>query len=373
MTDSLMIQDVDIQLKNIFDTFERVNSGKINGVGPWSMLYKESFLWDKFRIHSPRWMSYVYERSVLCPEIHTILQIIRPALEEAIEISAPPLIQEKLYELSRLALQLRIFDKTQDRENYIRIAASLKCSPPTLRYYIEAIDAHAKFADYLLYGSPSPRTLERILNLVIDISNCPKSGVKHLEKFQSICLDYTQPDNKEALEIIRRDEGQAVEFKACYQSSNTKRQYDKKSLSKQRITSVIAFLNTNDGNLFIGVDDDMSIHGIEDELKQYHSGSEDKFVMQLTSLFRDSIYTCTIDNPEPKAIAKPKNLITIRLVLINGHTVAWVQVKQSKEHLFYYLESKSNYQFFVRTGRNKEKIKPENIESYLALKNGISV
>ncbi|MEM5506857.1 ATP-binding protein [Shewanella frigidimarina] len=373
MTNSLMVRDVDTQLKNIYDTFKRVNSGNINGIGPWSMLYKETFLWDKFRVFESHWMSYVYDRSVTFPEIHSILQIIRPTLEQALDISAPPLIQEKMYELSRLALEIRLYGKTEDRDKYVRMAAPLKCFPPTLRYYIEAVEAHAKFADYLLYGSPSPRTLERILILVIGISNCPKGGVKYLENFQSLCLDYTQPDNKEALEIIRRDEGQHVEFKACYQSSNTKRQYDKKNLSQQRITSVVAFLNSNDGNLFIGVDDDMTIHGIEDELMQYHSDSEDKFVMQLTSLFRDSIYTRTTDNLELKALAKPKELITISLVSINGHTVAWVQVKQSREHLFFYRESKSNYQFFIRTGRNKEKIKPEDIERYLALQDGISV
>ena len=92
-----MVRDVDTQLKNIYDTFERVNSGNINGIGPWSMLYKETFLWDKFRVFESHWMSYVYDRSVTFPEIHSILQIIRPTLEQALDISAPPLIQEKMY------------------------------------------------------------------------------------------------------------------------------------------------------------------------------------------------------------------------------------------------------------------------------------
>ena len=241
MTDALMIRDVDTQLQNICDTFDRVNSGKINGVGPWSTLYKESFLWDKLRIHSPYWWSYVYERAPLFPEIHSILQIIRPTLEQPLEVAAPSLIQAKLYELSKLAFQIRLNGRIEDREKYIRTAASLKCFPPTLRYYIEAVEAHAKFSDYLLYATPLPNELKKALNLVEDISNCPKGGVRYLEKFQELNLDYVPPVHKDALEIIRSDEGQHVEFKSCYLSSNTMRRYDKNNLNEQRITSVVAF------------------------------------------------------------------------------------------------------------------------------------
>ncbi|BBL87440.1 hypothetical protein VroAM7_00930 [Vibrio rotiferianus] len=370
MTDALMIQDVDTQLRNICDTFDRASRGK-NGVGPWSTLYKESFLWDKFRIHSPYWMSYVYERAQLFPEIHAILKIIQPTLEQPLEVAAPPLIQTKLYELSRLAFQIRLNGKIEDREKYIRTAASLKCFPPTLRYYIEAVEAHARFADYLLYANPSPKELEKALSLVADISNCPRGGVRYLEKFQEINLDYAQPAHKEALEIIRSDEGQHVEFKSCYLSSNTIRHYDKANLNEQRITSVVAFLNSNGGNLFIGVDDDMSIHGIEDELEKYHSCSEDKFIMQLTSLFRDKISTRTIDNDHSKAISKPNDLLSIKLVVINGHTVAWVKVKSSREHLFFFREKKNKEHFYVRSGRNKQKVKPEDIEYFLTLKGAV--
>ena len=53
MTDALMIRDVDAQLQNICDTFDRVDDGKNRGVGPWSTLYKESFLWEnsEFTLH----------------------------------------------------------------------------------------------------------------------------------------------------------------------------------------------------------------------------------------------------------------------------------------------------------------------------------
>ncbi|CAH1569187.1 AlbA family DNA-binding domain-containing protein [Vibrio rotiferianus] len=370
MTDSLMIRDVDTQLRNICATFDRANRGN-NGVGPWSTLYKESFLWNKFRVHSPYWMSYIYERAKLFPEIHALLEIIKPTLGQPLEVAAPPLIQTKLYELSRLAFQIKLNGKIEDREQYTRIAASLKCYPPTLRYYIEAVEAHAKFADYLQYASPSPKEIEKTLNLVNGISNCPRDGVRYLEKFQKLDLSYTQPVHKEALEIIRSDEGQHVEFKSCYLSSNTMRHYEKNNLNEQRITSVVAFLNSNGGNLFIGVDDDMSIHGIEDELEKYHNCSEDKFVMQLTSLFRDKIFIRTIDDNHSKALSKPNNLLSISLVVINGHTVAWVRVKPTKGHLFFFRERKNKEHFYIRSGRNKQKIKPEDIEYFLNLKGAV--
>lgn len=371
MTDALMIRDVDTLLQSICDTFDKVNSGKINGVGCWSTLYKESFLWSKLRIHPPYWRSYAYERASFFPEVYSILQIIRPTLEQPLDVAAPPLIQTKLYELSRLAFQIRLNGRVEDREKYIRTAASLKCAPPALRYYIEAVEAHAKFADYLLYANPLPKKPEIALNLVEGISNCPKDGIRYLERFQNLNLEYTQPEHKNALEIIRGNEGQLVEFKSCYLSSNTMRNYDRNNLNKQRITSVVAFLNSNGGNLFIGVDDDMSIHGIEEELEQYHNCSEDKFVMQLNSLFRDKISVRTINDSQSKIISKPNDLLSIILVSINGHTVAWVKVKPSRGHLFLFREKTNKEHLYIRSGRNKQKVKPEDIEYFLTLKGAI--
>lgn len=371
MTDALMIRDVDTQLQKICDTFERVNNGKINGVGPWSTLYKESFLWDKLRVHSPYWWSYVYERSPLFPEVNSILQLIRPTLEQPLEVAAPPLIQEKLYELSNLAFQIRLNGRVEEREKYIRTAASLKCLPPTLRYYIEAVEAHAKFSDYLLYAPQLPNEIEKALKLIERISSCPKGGVRYLEKFQDLSLGYTPPEHKDALELIRSDEGQHVEFKSCYLSSNTIRRYDQNNLNEQRITSVVAFLNSNGGNLFIGVDDDMSIHGIEEELEQYHNSSEDKFMIQLTSLFRDKISMRTANDDQSKTISKPSELVSTTLVPLNGHTVAWVKVRPSKEFLFFYREKKDREHFYIRSGRNKQKVKPDEIEYYLALQRAV--
>lgn len=368
MTDSLMVRDVDIQLKSIHDCFEENKRGKISGIKPWSTLYKESFLWNKFRIHNSHWMYHIYERSVSFPEIHSILQIIRSSLEQPLAVSAPPLIQEGLYKLARLALQIRLYGKEEDREVYARMATSLVCTPPTLRYYIEAVEAHAKFANYLLYGNPQNKKLENILHIVSDISSCPVGGVRHLEKFQSLDLSYVQPAHKEALELIRQDEGQHVEFKSCFLSSNPKRCYNKNKLDEQRITSIVAFLNSNGGNLFLGVDDDMSIHGIEEELEIYHNGSEDQFVRRLTALIRDKISVCTRDSSNSQPISKPNELTSIKSIFIYGHTVIWIKVAKSQRHLFFFRDEKGNQHFYVRTDRNKQKITSENIKKYNELR-----
>ncbi len=223
----------------------------------------------------------------------------------------------------------------------------------------------------MLYATPLPNEVEKVLKLIEGISSCPKGGIRYLEKFQHLNLDYTPPLHKDALEIIRSDEGQHVEFKSCYLSSNTIRRYDKNNMDKQRITSVVAFLNSNGGNLFIGVDDDLSIHGIEEELEHYHNSSEDKFVMQLTSLFRDKISMRAINDDQSKTISKPSELLSTTLVPIYGHTVAWVKIKPSKDYLFFYQEKVGREHFYIRSGRNKQRVKPDDIEYYLALQRAV--
>lgn len=367
MKDSQMTKDVDTQLKSIHDAFEKGSCG----YDSWSLLYKESFLWNKLRVHSTYWIHYIYDRSVNFPEIHAILRIIRPTLEQPLTISAPPLIQESLYNLSKLALQIKLYERNEDRDNYIRMAASLKCFPPTLRYYIEAIDAHAKFADYLLYSGQPLKKLNKVLQVITNISNCPIGGVRHLEKFQKIDLHYTQPANKIALELIRSDEGQNVEFKSCFLLSKGERHYDKKKLDEQRLISIVAFLNSHGGNLFIGVDNNMSIHGIKDEIEEYNDGSEDKFVRQLTSLIRDRISMRTVDDNSSQAISKPQELISIALVSIDGHTVVWVKAKSSSDYHFFYKNNSRNEDYYVRTGKNKQKINQDDMKGYYLLRKSI--
>lgn len=93
--------------------------------------------------------------------------------------------------------------------------------------------------------------------------------------------------------------------------------------------------------------------------------------MQLTSLFRDKISIRAINDDQSKTISKPSELLSTTLVPINGHTVAWVEIRPSKDYLFFYQEKVGREHFYIRSGRNKQKVKPDDIEYYLALQKAV--
>ncbi|WP_232697016.1 AlbA family DNA-binding domain-containing protein [Brevibacillus daliensis] len=66
------------------------------------------------------------------------------------------------------------------------------------------------------------------------------------------------------------------------------------------IKSIVAFANSNNGNLFLGISDDCSIIGVNEELEHY--GDQDKYLLAITQYIHDK--TTPILNPFPKITLK---------------------------------------------------------------------
>ena len=115
---------------------------------------------------------------------------------------------------------------------------------------------------------------------------------------------------------------------------------------------IAAFLNTEGGDLLLGVADDGSIVGIEcDQL-----GTDDKFMRHLAQVVRngmgDRAGTC-ID---------PKTQI------VQGKTVCVVSCQRSPEPVFLKwkgIEATPEGDFLVRSGPGTVKLAPESAEEYI--------
>ncbi|ARU61210.1 hypothetical protein CBW65_09305 [Tumebacillus avium] len=100
---------------------------------------------------------------------------------------------------------------------------------------------------------------------------------------------------------VAREENQEIEFKLDFQNSKEK-----------ILKSVVAFANSNNGNLYLGISDDKRIVGINHEIARY--GSEDRYLLAVTSLLHARIYPLLSPFPE------------VRILTANGRKIVHLYV-----------------------------------------------
>ena len=123
------------------------------------------------------------------------------------------------------------------------------------------------------------------------------------------------------------------------------------------LKTIAAFLNTEGGDLLLGVADDGAIVGIErDQLE-----NDDKFMRHLAQVVRngmgDRAGTCI----DPKA------------QIVQGKTVCVVSCQRSPEPIFLKwkgIEATQEGDFFVRSGPGTVKLPPDSAKEYIRTRFG---
>ena len=114
------------------------------------------------------------------------------------------------------------------------------------------------------------------------------------------------------------------------------------------IKTIAAFLNSKGGNLFIGVSDDNEIIGLEVELKKFHNGSSDKFLLHLNNLINIKFSEIIT------------HLLDIKLINCNEKLIIQVSVTQSPKEVFV-----DNTKFYVRANPATEELKGAKMITYI--------
>jgi hypothetical protein len=108
-----------------------------------------------------------------------------------------------------------------------------------------------------------------------------------VSEYNSQKIYESNAENKPYLDLIQKGEDQNVEFKATLnycKKQQKEMDYIKLSIAK----TIAAFLNTRDGYLFIGVNDNGEIEGLEDDYNQSKSeNKKDSFRKTLSNIIRD--------------------------------------------------------------------------------------
>ena len=163
-------------------------------------------------------------------------------------------------------------------------------------------------------------------------------------KVKQILLDL----DKHVIErLIESGETEIVEFK-----SSVKWDYNRgepnKNLYHAIVKSITAFMNSDGGQLLIGVDDDGNIIGLSKDYATFERPGRDQYKQHITNLISDNIGK------------EYSDLVVVSICQINEADVCLVKVRRSSEPVY----AKDGEDFFIRSGNTVRQLNPIEIVSY---------
>ena len=178
------------------------------------------------------------------------------------------------------------------------------------------------------------------------------------EQLKNLLFDHYLRGHRDAEELIKRGELKTLEFKSTLRWSLKEDRRDDKFVTHAALKTVAAFLNTDGGDLLIGVRDDGAIVGIEaDQLE-----NDDKFMRHLAQVVRNGL------GDRAGTCIDPKSQI------VQGKTVCVVSCQRSPEPVFLKwkgVEASPEGDFFVRSGPGTVKLSPDSAKEYIRTRFGL--
>ncbi|MCI0447902.1 putative DNA binding domain-containing protein, partial [bacterium] len=162
--------------------------------------------------------------------------------------------------------------------------------------------------------------------------------------------------HRNAEELLRQNESATLEFKSSLRWSLKENKEDK-AVTFAVMKTIAAFLNTEGGDLLIGVADDRTVLGLKlDQLE-----NDDKFMRHLMQMVRNSLGDRASTCVDP---------IT---QIVQGKNICLVSCRRSPEPVF--LKWKSDQDspegdFYVRSGPGTVKLSEENTKKYIKTRFG---
>lgn len=153
--------------------------------------------------------------------------------------------------------------------------------------------------------------------------------------------------------LVRSGESKTLEFKQSF-SLDVKKQKKETYLEEGCLKTIVAFLNTDGGELIVGVKDNGEFSGLETEISKFHKGSKDKFLLYLQNKIRNRIGVEYSPYINYELIEADKNC-----------TVLLVSCKASETEC--YLDGDL---FYVRTSPATHKLEGSKLVDYVKIRFG---
>ena len=163
--------------------------------------------------------------------------------------------------------------------------------------------------------------------------------------------------HRRAEELLKLQESKTLEFKSSLRWNLKEDRKDDKHVTHAALKTIAAFLNTEGGDLLIGVDDDRKVLGIDHD----RLDSDDKFMRHLAQAVRnglgDRAGTCI--DPKMQSVA--------------GRTVCLVSCQRSPEPVYLRwkgVEKAAEGDLYVRSGPGTVRLGEEDAGKYVATRFG---
>jgi len=172
------------------------------------------------------------------------------------------------------------------------------------------------------------------------------------EALKNYLFDQYLRTHRQADELLKQRESKTLEFKSTLRWNRREDRKDPERVTHAVLKTIAAFLNTDGGDLLVGVADDRSIVGIEAD----RFDSEDKFLLHLSHVIGaalgDRAGTC----------------VDAKMETVQGKTVCLVSCQRSPEPIFLKWRDLEEYEegdFYVRTGAQTVKLAPRSAQRYI--------
>lgn len=158
------------------------------------------------------------------------------------------------------------------------------------------------------------------------------------------------PKKEVVRKILTAGENKKIEFKKSLRWDYEKNELNKE-LEKSVIKTIAGFLNSEGGNLIIGVSDKKEIVGLEKDFQTLPKKDRDGFENYLTQIIRGNIGSSSM------------RLIKIEFEDFEKGTICHVKTKPSEDPV--YVKFNGNEEFFVRVGNSTASLSISESVNYI--------
>jgi len=234
--------------------------------------------------------------------------------------------------------------------------------PTTLKKYLEQVSIpipNINEQKIIITANHKLEKLEKSIDeFKSELSLNPKSAISIQDNKVDDLLEILNrlSDVDKIRSLVRCGESKTVEFKQTLSLDIRTGKEKSKDLIKSSLKTIVAFLNTDGGNLLIGIDDGGNVTGLGEEIATFHKKNEDRlkdkdrFFQYIRNLIRDKI--C--------GDCDPLTLVDYSIVDIDGMKVLFVKCKRSTSPCYYNKE-----EFFVRNNPATDQLKEPKLHKYI--------
>ena len=159
-------------------------------------------------------------------------------------------------------------------------------------------------------------------------------------------------DNRDYSSLIETGESDYIEFKSSLRWDYNSGGVNKK-LEHVIAKTIAAFMNSNGGKLFIGVDDNGEVLGLDKDYETVKNNNKDGFLLQLDQV---------VNNYLGK---ENHHYISSNIIQIDGKDVCVVEVLNSGQPVYVKNKENGNQEFFVRASASSQPMDMKEANEYI--------